>query len=102
MIHPANTFGPAHGGNAVTGTQVSPPPDQIASVGGPVRNLLWMQVCGTSEYVWAIPWEFSVAGGPRIPFATARHHVTSTFFCHATIEKGGAGPFCRRIDGTTC
>ncbi len=101
-IHPANTFGPAHGGNAVTGTQVSPPQDNISSSGGPVRTLLGVRICGTSEYLWAIPWEFSVAGGPRTPFAHANHHVTSTPFCDATIEKGGAGPFCRTIDGTAC
>jgi len=33
---------------------------------------------------------------------TANHHMTSSAFCNATIEKGGAGPFCRQIDGTTC
>ena len=33
---------------------------------------------------------------------TANHHATSTLLCDATIEKAGAGPFCRRIDGTTC
>jgi len=103
LAHPVNTFGPAHGGNATTGTPVSPPPDnittgQLASTG----TLFGLPTCGTSDFLWAIPWEFSVAGGPRTPFAIANHHATSTFFCDATIEKNGAGPFCRRIDGTTC
>lgn len=106
LVHPANTFGPAHGGNATTGTPVSPPVDNIATAGGVApRTVLGVNVCGASDFLWAIPWEFSVAGGPRTPFAggfTANHHVTSTLFCNATIEKAGAGPFCRRINGTTC
>ncbi len=101
-VHPANTFGPGHGGNATTGTPVSPPQDQIATAGPPSGSLLGIPTCGASDFLWAIPWEFSVAGGPRTPFATANHHQTSAFFCNATIEKGGAGPFCRRINGTTC
>ena len=72
---------------------------------GGVPSLFGKPTCGTSDFLWAIPWEFSVAGGPRTRFAggfTANHHATSSFFCNATIEKAGAGPFCRRIDGTTC
>jgi outer membrane protein OmpA-like peptidoglycan-associated protein len=103
-VHPVNTFGPAHGGNATTGTPVSPPQDQISQSGvPPTGSLLGVPTCGVSDFLWAIPWEFSVAGGPRTPFGpTANHHVTSAFFCNATIEKGGAGPFCRRINGTVC
>lgn len=105
-VHPVNTFGPGHAGNATTGTPVSPPRDQISGSGvPPLGSLLGMPICGASDFLWAIPWEFSVAGGARTPFAggfTANHHMTSTFFCNATIEKAGAGPFCRRIDGTTC
>jgi outer membrane protein OmpA-like peptidoglycan-associated protein len=102
MPHPPDTFGRAHGGNSVTGTAVSPPPDQIAFSGGPVRTVLGVRFCGASDFLWAIPWEFSVGGGPRTPFATANQHATSTLFCDATVEKGGAGPFCRTIDGATC
>jgi outer membrane protein OmpA-like peptidoglycan-associated protein len=104
LVHPANTFGPGHAGNATTGTPVSPPPDGIFSGSrGPARTVpLIGPICGASDFLWAIPWEFSVAGGPRTRFATANHHATSAFFCNATIEKGGAGPFCRRINGTTC
>ena len=101
--HPVNTFGPGLAGNATTGTPVSPPVDNIQTWGlAPTGTLFGLPTCGTSDFLWSIPWGFSVAGGPRTPFATANHHVTSTFFCDATIEKGGAGPFCRRIDGTTC
>jgi outer membrane protein OmpA-like peptidoglycan-associated protein len=105
-VHQVNTFGPAHGGNATTGTPVSPPVDNIMNSGGVApHSLLGVNICGSADFLWAIPWEFSVAGGPRTAFAggfTANHHVTCTTFCNATIEKGGAGPFCRRLDGTTC
>jgi len=104
-VHPTNTFGPGHGGNATTGTPVSPPNDQIAVSGPPSGSFLGIPTCGNSDFVWAIPWQFSVAGGPRTNFGggfTANHHMTSSAFCNATIEKGGAGPFCRQIDGTTC
>jgi len=98
LVHPVNTFGPAHGGHATTGTPVSPPQDNIATAGGVIpRTVLGVNFCGDSDFLWAIPWEFSVAGGPRTPFATANHHVTSTLLCDATIEKGGAGPFRRPI-----
>jgi len=107
FVHPVNTFGPGHAGNAATGTPVSPPVDNIVSERrGPAGTVpLFGPFCGASDFLWAIPWEFSVAAGPRTPFAggfTANHHVTSTFSCEARIEKGGAGPFCRRINGTTC
>ena len=91
FMHAVNTFGPAHGGNATTGTAVSPPQDGI-----------WT---GARPPARKIPWEFSVAGGPRTRFAggfTANHRFISTLFCNAIIEKAGAGPVCRRINGTTC
>lgn len=101
LAHPVNTFGPGHAGNATTGTPVSPPPDNIFSGSrGPAHRILGVPICGASDFLWAIPWEFSVAGGPRTRFAggfTANHHVTSTLFCDATIEKAGAGPFVRPI-----
>jgi outer membrane protein OmpA-like peptidoglycan-associated protein len=107
QVHPTNTFGPGHAGNATTGTPVSPPQDQISGSGlVATGKFAGFPTCGTgSDFLWAIPWEFQVGTGARTPFAggfTANHHMTSTFFCAATIEKGGAGPFCRRIDGTTC
>jgi outer membrane protein OmpA-like peptidoglycan-associated protein len=105
LAHPVNTFGPAHGGNITTGTPVSPPVDNITTGQlAPTGSLFGIPTCGVSDFLWAIPWEFSVAGGPRTPIAsfTANHHATSTLFCNATIEKGGAGPFCRRLNGTTC
>jgi len=101
--HPPSLFGAAHGGNIVTGTAVSPPQDNIATQRPPSGRLFGViPTCGRSDFLWAIPWEFSVAGGAVTPFTIANHHETSDFFCNATIEKGGAGPFCRRINGTPC
>lgn len=105
LVHPAGGLVPGGPGNAATGTPALGT-DSIATAGGvtPTR-VFGVDFCGTSDFLWAIPWEFSVSGGPRTPFAggfTANHHVTSTLLCNATIEKAGAGPFCRRINGTTC
>ena len=101
IVHTANTFGAAHGGNATTGTPVSPPVDNITTGElTPTAGPFGLRICGTSDFLWAIPWEFSVAGGPRTGFAggfTANHHMTSSFFCDASIEKAGAGPFVRSI-----
>ena len=58
--------------------------------------------CGDSGFLWEIPWEFSVDGSPRDEFTRVNHHVTANEACDATIEKAGAGPFCRRLDGTDC
>lgn len=96
-VHLPNTFGPAHGGNATTGTPVSPPRDNISGSRAPASTMLGVPVCGESDFQWKIPWEFSVAGSPRTPFAVANHHMVSTLLCDASIEKGGAGPFVRSI-----
>ncbi len=88
-------------GNAVTGTPVLGV-DTIKTFLGPAHSILGVSICGASDFLWAIPWEFSVGGGPRTRFAVANHHATSTFFCDATIEKARACPFCRTISGATC
>ena len=103
--HGVNSFGLAGGGNSVTGTTISPPPDGIFSGGrGPVSIVAGVPICGVSDFLWAIPWDFRVPGGARtrIRGFTANHHATSNLTCQARIEKGGAGPFCRRINGTAC
>lgn len=105
LVHAAGGLAPGGTGNATTGTPVLAV-DNIATAGGVTpRTVAGISICGASDFLWAIPWEFSVAGGARTPFAggfTANHHVTSTLFCSATIEKAGAGPFCRNLDGTIC
>jgi len=100
--HAVNTFGPAHGGNATTGTPVSPPPDGHALSRAPTGTAVGVPFCGDSDVNWAIPWEFSVTGSPRKQFATANSHSMSTLFCEARTEKAHSGVFCRKIDGTVC
>jgi len=103
--HAANTFGPGGAGNLATGTPVSPPRDRAAAQAAPASTVLGVPICGEGDFLWAIPWEFSVSGGPRAPFTggfTANQHFTSTFFCNGTVEKAGAGPFCRTINGGAC
>jgi len=105
LMHAANPHGPGLGGNATTGTPVNAQ-DGIWFWGGVTPgSIAGVPVCGASDFLWAIPWLFSVAGGPPTPFAagfTANQHLTSTILCDATVEKAGAGPVCRRINGTTC
>jgi hypothetical protein len=104
-IHDTDSFGAGQAGNATNGTAVSPPADRIEGSADFAKGTAAKPICGKSDFLWAIPWEFSVGGGQRTPFDgnfKANHQVTSTLSCDATIEKGGAGPFCRRIDGTTC
>ena len=108
-VHNRNTFGPGGSGNTTTGTPISPPQDQVtlrgsATVLAPTGTTpSGLPTCGPPSAVnFAIPWEFSVAAGARKAFVIVNSTRTSNFFCHATTEKGGAGPFCRRINGTTC
>ena len=110
-IHARNTFGEGGPGNISTGTPL-PARDQVSiSSSGtslvPTGTFLGLPTCGIgSDLTRLIPWEFFVSGGAsggaRRAFDIANSHRTSNFFCHATTEKGGAGPFCRRINGTTC
>ncbi len=103
--HPANSFGFAPGGNAVTGTLLGVPDGAFSGSRGPTTIVFGIPICGASDFLWAIPWEFRVVGGARTPFAggfRANQHWTSNLICEARIEKAGAGPFCRRINGTAC
>jgi hypothetical protein len=103
-VHPANVHGPGGLGNITTGTPVSQ--DGVAHAGGVTpTGTAPHQICGTSDFLWAIPWQFWIGTGARAPFAggfTANQHLTSTISCNATVEKAGGGPFCRRINGTSC
>ena len=101
-VHPVGPLVAGLGGNAATGTPVAGVDSIFTGSRGPARTVLGIPVCGAADFLWPIPWEFSVGGGPRTPFATANHHGTSTLLCDATIEKAGAGPFCRSIDGSVC
>ena len=109
-LHRRNHFGPGGPGDIATGTPLAPARDGVSARGFfPDGTSGIFPTCGpggNSDINFAIPWEFFVpggaSGGARQAFAVANSHRTATFFCHARTEKGGAGPFCRRIDGTTC
>lgn len=103
-VHPSSFFGFGQGGNTTTGTRVGSGTDDIFSGSRPPASTVsGVPICGVSDFLWAIPWEFTVPGTPRlIRFAIANHHATSTGSCEARIEKAGAGPVCRHIDGTAC
>jgi outer membrane protein OmpA-like peptidoglycan-associated protein len=105
IIHPANPHGVALGGNATTGCKLTFRDGVSHSGGVTPRILMGRQFCGASDFLWAIPLFFSVAGGPNTRYAggfTANQHLTSNLACNATVEKAGAGPFCRTIGGTVC
>jgi outer membrane protein OmpA-like peptidoglycan-associated protein len=93
-------------GNAITGTPLAPAQDGIWSFGGVTpRVIAGISLCGDSTFLWAIPWRFQVGSGAVTPFAggfTADQIITSDLFCNATAQKAGAGPVCRRINGTAC
>jgi len=47
------------------------------------------------DFLWQIPWEYTVDGSPRAQFTTAEHHSNSDENGTATISKKGAGPFSK-------
>jgi hypothetical protein len=47
------------------------------------------------DFLWDIPWQYSVGGSPLRTFTTAQHHATADANGQATISKKGAGPFSR-------
>jgi outer membrane protein OmpA-like peptidoglycan-associated protein len=105
--HTPGGHGPGGQGNSVTGTRVNPPSwqDGVWFWKPPAGNVMGIPFCGVSNFLWAIPWLFTVGGGAPTPFAggfVANQRVRSTLACNATVEKRGGGPFCRRINGTTC
>lgn len=53
------------------------------------------------DFLWAIPWEYSVGNSPLKTFTTAEHHATADADGQATISKKGAGPFSRLASDPT-
>jgi len=92
--HPVGAFAPGDGGNAQTGTPVL--------VVDQIRTAVRIPPCGDSDFLWQIPWQFKVAGSNPEKFAEVTHRATAAESCDATIEKAGAGPFCRRLNGSSC
>jgi len=101
-VHKTGALVRGGGGNKTTGTPVLSPGDQnVRSQPTRFKN---GQNCGNkkSDLLQPIEWRFSVAASRPDKFATANLHATSNVDCDATIEKAGAGPFCRRLDDTVC
>lgn len=98
--HQPGAVAPGGKGNKTTGTPVLSPGDQV--VLSQPTEFRDGQTCGNSDLLWPIEWRFSVGGSAPDKFATATVHATSDVNCDATVEKAGAGPFCRRLDDTDC
>jgi hypothetical protein len=47
------------------------------------------------DFLWAIPWQFSVGGSGATQFTVAEHRATADDSGQATISKKSAGPFSR-------
>lgn len=47
------------------------------------------------DFLWQIPWEFTVDGSTLKQFTVAEHHATADADGRATISKKGAGPFSK-------
>jgi outer membrane protein OmpA-like peptidoglycan-associated protein len=84
------------GGNLATGTQLVGF-DRIFTGSRLPTTSFPFNICGGSDYLWRIPWSFSVSGSPPALFDTASQLHRSTFGCDAFVSKGGAGPFKRSI-----
>jgi len=50
------------------------------------------------DFLWSIPWLFSVGGSAPKQFTIAEHHATSDASGRATISKKNAGPFSSLAD----
>jgi hypothetical protein len=53
------------------------------------------------DFLWEIPWEYSVGNSALQVFTTAQHHATADTNGQATISKKGAGPFSRMASAPT-
>jgi hypothetical protein len=80
-------------GNAATGSRVNATDDIDSGDLDPPFD--------KGDFLWTIPWEFQVGGGPATPFTTAPHHATSDKKGLATISKKGSGTFKRKANDPT-
>jgi hypothetical protein len=53
------------------------------------------------EFTWPIPREYRVNGGPPIQYTVVTHHQTADINGTAKIDKGGAGPFSKKVNDPT-
>ena len=83
-MHPVGPLIMVGPGDSTNGCQVLGIDTVFSGDGGPPFSV--------GDFLWAIPWEFSVGGSPRVSFTTANQHATADAVGTATISKKGAGP----------
>lgn len=93
MVHPVGALVSVGAGNATSGCQVNGVDTIFSGQLGPPFSV--------GDFLWAIPWEFSVGGSARRAFTTANHHATADAVGTATIAKKGAGPFSKAAGDPT-
>lgn len=91
-VGPLCSIGP---GNSVTGCKVNMVGDKVSTgVFGPPYS--------DGDFLWDIPWEFTVGGSSLRAFTRIQHRSTADANGTAAIAKGGAGPFSKvPSDSTT-
>jgi glycosyltransferase involved in cell wall biosynthesis len=93
IVHPVGALVTVGTGNSANGCQANGT-DTVDSGDRPPPF-------SVGDFLWAIPWQFSVAGSARQTFTTANHHMTADAAGTATIAKKGAGPFSRAVGDPT-
>jgi GT2 family glycosyltransferase len=89
IAHPLGALLPVGTGNVTNGCQVLAfDTVDSSTLPGPFS---------VGDFLWAIPWQFSVDGITRTTFTTANHHNTADAAGTATGSKKGAGPFTRVV-----
>jgi hypothetical protein len=87
-LHDAGPLCSVGPGNGLTGCKVNIQGDTV------VTGMLDPPY-SDGDFVWDIPWVFTVGGSAPRTFTVLQHHATSDTVGTATISKGGAGPFSR-------
>ena len=57
--------------------------------------------CTNGDFVWDIPWNYSINGGATHFIRTARHHQYTINPDRTSLEKAGVGPFTKRVTDRT-
>jgi hypothetical protein len=88
MLHEAGYLRSVGAGNSATGCKVNIDGDDVESgvLGPPYAD---------GDFLWDIPWQFSVGNAALKTFTRVQHHATADAGGTATISKGGAGPFSK-------
>jgi peptidoglycan hydrolase-like protein with peptidoglycan-binding domain len=90
-LHPEKPTGlPVGPGDITKGCEVKATGDEVLSGRKPPP---FAEHKEGNEFLWEIPWKFSLGGGPFEQFTFANQKATADDKGKATIEKKGAGPF---------